>query len=52
MPITDKEDGNFSGTEYLQIYPIITSAYYYTTGSYYVEFQNNKMKLEDWLKQK
>lgn len=52
MPITDKEDGEFSGTEYLQIYPIITSAYYYTTGSYYVEFQNNKMKLEDWLKQK
>ena len=52
MPITDKEDNNFSGSEYLQIYPVITSEYFYTTGTYYVEFNNNKIKLEDWLNQK
>jgi hypothetical protein len=50
MPITDSEGGSFSGSEYLAIYPIITSAYTYTTGAYYVEFEGEKMKLEDWLK--
>ena len=52
MPITNKENGEFSGNEYLQIYPIITSEYYYTTGTYYVEFEGNKIKLEEWIKQK
>lgn len=52
MPITDYENSNFSGSEYLQIYPIITSQYLYSTGSYYVEYNNTKIKLEDWLKQK
>ena len=52
MPITDKEDNSFSGSEYLQIYPVITSEYFYTTGTYYVEFEGKKIKLEDWLKQK
>jgi len=52
MPITNSEDSSFSGSEYLQIYPVITSEYYYTTGTYYVEFQNEKIKLEDWLKRK
>jgi hypothetical protein len=52
MPITEKEEGSFSGNEYLAIYPIITSQYIYTLGSFYVEFQNSKIKLEDWLKQK
>lgn len=51
MPITDKEDSNFSGTEYLQIYPVITSEYYYLLGTYFVEYNGSKMKLEDWLKQ-
>ncbi|WP_407498466.1 toll/interleukin-1 receptor domain-containing protein [Elizabethkingia anophelis] len=52
MPITDKEDSNFSGNEYLQIYPIITSEYFYTTGTYFVEYNNTKVRLEEWLKQK
>lgn len=51
MPITEKEDNSFSGSEYLQIYPVITSEYFYTTGTYYVEFAGQKIKLEDWLKQ-
>jgi len=45
MPITDTENGVFSGSEYLQIYPIITAEYYYTLGSYFVEFNGNKIKL-------
>jgi hypothetical protein len=52
MPVTEKEDSAFSGNEYLAIYPIITSENYYTVGNFYVEFQNTKIKLEDWLKQK
>jgi hypothetical protein len=52
MPITNSENNIFSGSEYLQIYPIITSEYFYATGTYYVEFQNEKIKLEDWLKRK
>lgn len=52
MPITNSENNVFSGTEYLQIYPIITSEYFYSTGTYYVEFNNEKIKLEDWLKRK
>lgn len=52
MPITEKEDSKFSGNEYLQIYPIITSEYYYVTGTYYVEFEGNKIRLEQWIKQK
>ncbi len=52
MPITDKEEGAFSGSEYLQIYPIITSEYYYNMGHYFVEFNNTKIRLEDWLKSK
>ncbi len=51
MPITDSPKQSFSGNEYLQIYPIITSEYYYaTTGSFYVEFQGKRIKLEQWLK--
>lgn len=52
MPITENENNSFSGSEYLQIYPVITSEYFYTTGTYYVEFAGQRMKLEDWLKQK
>ena len=50
MPITEKEEGKYSGNEYLQIYPIITSKYYYSTGTYYVEFKGKKIKLEEWIK--
>lgn len=52
MPITDKEDNQFTGNEYLQIYPVITSEYVYSIGTYYVEFENVKIRLEDWLKKK
>lgn len=50
MPITDTEAGTFSGSEYLAIYPIITSAYNYSTGTYYVEFEGKKVSLAEWLK--
>lgn len=52
MPITNNQDNNFSGSEYMQIYPVITSEYLYTTGKYYVEFKGKLVKLEEWLKQK
>ena len=50
MPITEKRTSAFSGSEYLQIYPVIKSEYSYTLGWYYVEFNGEKVKLEDWLK--
>ena len=50
MPITEKRTSVFSGSEYLQIYPMITSEYSYVQGWYYVEFNGEKVKLEDWLK--
>ena len=50
MPITDEAGGNFSGTEYLAIYPIITSRYLTYTGTYYVEFEDKKVELSNWLK--
>lgn len=52
MPITNSENSQFSGNEYLQTYPIITSEYYYLTGTYYVEFKGKKIRLEDWLNSK
>jgi hypothetical protein len=52
MPITDNAEGTYSGSEYLQIYPIITSEYYYTQGKYYVEFNGTKINIENWLNQK
>ncbi len=50
MPITNTEGGAFSGSEYLAIYPIITSGFTYSTGTYYVEFEGKKVKLSEWLK--
>ena len=50
MPITEKRGDIFSGSEYLQIYPIIKTEYYYSLGSYYVEYNGKKIKLENWLK--
>lgn len=49
MPIIEN-DGSWPGNEYLQIYPIIKTNYRYSTGDYYVEFQNKKISLEEWLK--
>ena len=49
MPITDTAEGSFSGSEYLDIYPIITSGYYFNTGLYYVEYKGRKVRLEEWL---
>ncbi|WP_261511554.1 toll/interleukin-1 receptor domain-containing protein [Chryseobacterium paludis] len=51
MPITNNNDNVFSGTEYLQIYPIITSEFFTFTGTYWVEYNETKIKLVDWLKQ-
>lgn len=49
MPIKESEDKNFSGSEYLQIYPIITNEYQYVLGTYYVMYQGTKISLKDWL---
>lgn len=53
MPITNNEDNNFNGTEYLQIYPIITSEYHYNAGgSLYIEFENKKNEASRLVKTK
>ena len=49
IPIIESRDKRFSGSEYLQIYPIITSEYQYSPGNYYVEYGNSKISLKDWL---
>jgi len=49
MPIAEN-DGSWSGNEYLQIYPTIKTKYKHFTTDYYVEFNNEKTNLEDWLK--
>lgn len=51
MPIPEKRNSIFSGNEYLQIYPIIKTEYNYSSGSYFVEYNGEKIKLENWLKQ-
>lgn len=43
---------DWKGSEYIGIYPIITSGYQYVTGNYYVEFRNNKTPLKEWLEKK
>ena len=50
MPIKESRNQMFSGSEYLQIYPIITNEYQYSIGNYYVEFRGNKITLAEWLK--
>jgi len=47
-----KDDyGNWTGNEYLQIYPVIGRKYSWTDQYYEVQFPNgNKIDLEDWLK--
>lgn len=43
-------DKEWKGSEYLGIYPVITSKYTYVTGTYYVEFGDKKTPLEEWLR--
>ena len=49
MPIKESRDRIYTGSEYLQIYPIITNEYQYSIGNYYVEYQDTKISLKDWL---
>lgn len=50
IPIKESRDKTFSGSEYLQIYPIITNEYQYSIGNYYVEYLGSKITLKDWLR--
>lgn len=52
IPISDNRNTAWSGNEYLHIYPIITSEYEYAKGQFYVEFQNTKVTLADWLRRR
>lgn len=49
MPIQESRDKKFTGSEYLRIYPIITSEYQYVLGGYYVIYQGEKISIKDWL---
>ena len=50
MPIADK-DGIYTGSEYLQIYPVIKSEYMTIPDNYFVEWGTTKVPLKDWLRQ-
>ena len=50
MPITEKRGDLFSGSEYLQIYPVIKSNYEYIVSGCYVEYAGVKTSLVEWLK--
>ncbi len=50
LPIVNDYSSEWSGNEYLQIYPIITAEYEYIIGSYYVEYKDSIIKFTDWLK--
>ena len=49
MPIKESRDRIFTGSEYLQIYPIVTNEYQYILGTYYVMYQGEKISLKNWL---
>lgn len=49
MPITETRGDIFSGSEYLQIYPVIKTKYQFTSGEYYVVDGNTEIPLGDWL---
>lgn len=49
MPIADK-DGIYTGSEYLQIYPVIKTEYWSIPDNYFVEWENTKISLKDWLR--
>ncbi|MBK7134645.1 MAG: toll/interleukin-1 receptor domain-containing protein [Bacteroidales bacterium] len=50
MPITNQVNSNWDGSEYLQIYPIITYDNQGPYGKLYIEFQGKKTTLDVWLK--
>lgn len=50
MPITEKRGDIYSGSEYLQIYPIIKSDYEYILSGCYVVFGGKRISLVEWLK--
>ena len=50
MPIADK-DGSYTGSEYLQIYPVIKTEYWSIPDNYFVEWGTTKVPLKDWLRQ-
>jgi len=50
MPITEKRREVFSGSEYLQIYPVIKSDYEYIVTGCYVEYEGKRISLVEWLK--
>ena len=50
MPITEKRGNFFSGSEYLQIYPVIKSDYEYILTGCYIEFGGKRISLVEWLK--
>lgn len=49
MPIADKE-GIYTGSEYLQIYPVIKTEYWSVPDNYFVEWDSTKVPLKDWLR--
>ena len=50
MPITEKKDDIYSGSEYLQIYPVIKSTCRHITDGFFVEFAGKRVSLVEWLK--
>ena len=50
MPITDKRGDLFSGSEYLQTYPVIKTDYEYNLTGCYVEYSGNRISLVEWIK--
>jgi hypothetical protein len=50
MPITSMRNTNWDGSEYLDIYPILTSEYEHIIGKYYIEFKGIRTNFVDWLK--
>lgn len=49
IPIADTA-GHYSGSEYLQIYPVIKTLYNTIKGDYVVEWRDKSEPLKDWLK--
>lgn len=52
IPISENKNSAWSGNEYLQIYPVITSQFETIKGQFYVEFQNTKITLAEWLRRR
>ena len=50
MPIAEN-NGIYSGSEYLQIYPVIKTEYWSVPDNYFVEWGTTKVPLKAWLRQ-